>query len=217
MAGHENPEAVFIAKITASATHELRNVLAIVKESAGLVGDMLEASGRGKPLKHDRVMKSVAKIDAQVNRGAALLTNLNRFAHSLDRATERVDLNVEADQVATLCERLARLEGHAVAVEQAEEALPVDANALRLHMAFFTTVECCIDRMEKPGTVRLRTSRTGGGPALELIGEVDGTAAPSSPRAAPGWPILEDLLDQLGARAEPSDTECYVRILLPGA
>jgi signal transduction histidine kinase len=216
MAGTENPEALFIAKITASSTHELRNVLAIVKESAGLVGDMLEAAARGKPLKHDRIARAMGKIDAQVDRGAALLTNLNRFAHSTDRPTERVDLNEEADQVATLCERFARLKGHVVAVEQAEEPLPVDANALHLHMAFCGAVECCLDRMEEPGTIRVRALRSIDGPGIELTGEVQGKAAPSSPRAAPGWPAVEKVLEQLAARAEPSENECHVSILLPG-
>jgi len=216
MAGHENPEAAFIARITASATHELRNVLAIVRESAGLVGDMLDAAGRGKPLKHDRIEKAVAKIDAQVNRGAALLTDLNRFAHSLDSPTERVDLNEEADQVAALCERFARLKGHTVDVERAREPVLVDANALRLHMAFCGAVECCLDRMEEPGTIRVRALRSSGVPSIALTGEIGGKAAPSSPRDAPGWPAVEKALDQLAARAEPSDSECHVSILLPG-
>ena len=51
-------EAAFIGKITASATHEIRNVLAIVKESAGLIDDLMQAAVTRGPLDGDRVLKA---------------------------------------------------------------------------------------------------------------------------------------------------------------
>ena len=43
MSTTENREAAFIGLITAGATHELRNVLAIVKESTGLIADIVDS------------------------------------------------------------------------------------------------------------------------------------------------------------------------------
>lgn len=40
MKASQHPEAAFLAAMTASATHEVRNVLAIIKESAGLVAHL---------------------------------------------------------------------------------------------------------------------------------------------------------------------------------
>jgi C4-dicarboxylate-specific signal transduction histidine kinase len=217
MTEQENQEAAFLAKITASTTHEVRNVLAIIKESAGLIGDMIAASESGRPLKPERVLKAVAKIDAQVGRGATLLTNLNRVAHGLDHPSERIDLNVEAEQVAMLCERAARLRGHTVEVEPGRDDLVVEAHALGLHMAFCRAVECCLEAMEEPGIVRVRTGRSGSGVTVELGSEVDGRPVPCSPRTAAAWGDLEKLVAGLGATAEPSASECRVTILLPAA
>ena len=41
MKDNENGEIVFFGKITAGITHEMKNVLAIIKESSGLVEDSI--------------------------------------------------------------------------------------------------------------------------------------------------------------------------------
>ncbi len=215
MTDHENQEAAFIAKITASTTHEIRNVLAIIKESAGLIGDIIRASSEARPLKVDRVTRATDRIDAQITRGADLLTILNRFVHSLDHVTEQVDLNLEADQVAALCERFARLKGHTVEVEHGTDPLTVELNALCLHMAFCSAVDCCLEGMDEPGTVRMRTGRAGEEVSIEFTGEVGDVTVPSPPTAATNWRTLEGLVQELGATVEPSSTDCHVKILLP--
>jgi len=37
----ESRKAAFMGRITASATHDMKNVLAIIKESAGLMEDLI--------------------------------------------------------------------------------------------------------------------------------------------------------------------------------
>ncbi len=216
MTGHENREAAFIAKITASTTHEIRNVLAIIKESAGLIGDLVRARSEARPLDQDRVIRAVDRVDAQITRGADILTNLNRFAHRLDHVTEQNDLNLEADQVAMLCKPFARQKGHTVEVEHGTDGLTVELNALCLHMAFCRAVDCCLEGMEEPGTVWMRTGRAGEAVSVEFTGEVGDTPVPSPPGAATNWGILEGLAQELGATVESSNTVCQVRILLPG-
>lgn len=41
MKENENSEIVFFGKITAGITHEMKNVLAIIKESSGLMEDLI--------------------------------------------------------------------------------------------------------------------------------------------------------------------------------
>ena len=39
-------EIAFFGKVTASITHEIQNVLSIIKESSGLIDDVLSFSGK---------------------------------------------------------------------------------------------------------------------------------------------------------------------------
>jgi C4-dicarboxylate-specific signal transduction histidine kinase len=215
MGAPEDRDAAFVAKITANATHELRNVLAIVKESAGLVTDVIHSLG-GRALSNpDKVVRAIGRIDAQVNRGAAFLANLNRFAHSLDRAREEIDLNQEAQQTAFLCQRLARRGRHEIRVQSGDQALPVGVNSLWLQMALFAAVECCLDQLPEAGTVTIRTARQGDRPSLEFVAEAGQEAVAPFATGTASWGQLLQLLDRLGASIEASNTERRFLIVLP--
>ena len=215
MGSPEDRDAAFVAKITAGATHEIRNVLAIIKESAGLVTDVIHSLG-GRALSNpDKVVRAVGRIDAQVSRGAALLANLNRFAHSLDRAQEGTDLNQEIQQTAFLCQRLARQGRHQIEVQPGDQALPVGVNPLWLQMALFAAVECCLDQLPEAGTVIIRTDRQGDRPSLEFVAEAEQEAVPPFATGTASCGQLVQLLDRLGASIEASDTERRFLIVLP--
>ena len=215
MGAPEDRDAAFVAKITAGATHEIRNVLAIIKESAGLVTDVIHSLG-GRALSNpDKIVRAVGRIDAQVSRGAALLANLNRFAHSLDRAQEGTDLNQEIQQTAFLCQRLARQGRHQIEAQPGDQALPVGVNPLWLQMALFAAVECCLDQLPEAGTVTIRTGLQEGRPSLAFVAEAGEEAVPPFVTGAASWGQLVELLDRLGASIEVSNTERRFTIVLP--
>jgi C4-dicarboxylate-specific signal transduction histidine kinase len=215
MSRPEDREAAFLAKITASATHEIRNVLAIVKECAGLIQDVILSSSRGEIPKQDKVLRSLGRIDAQVARGAELLSHLNRFAHSLDRAQEETDLNLEVQQAAFLSQGFAKKKRHLLQVRPADRGLPVAVRPLELQMALFAAVECCLDQLPEASTVTIKPARQGNRASVEFIGETREEGALPAPAAADGWGPLVELLDDFGASIESSDTEYRFRILLP--
>jgi len=207
MSTPENPEAAFIAKITASTTHEIRNVLAIIKESAGLIEDVIHSLAQPGLPNQDKLLRAVGRIDAQVGRGAQLISNLNRLAHTLDRAQDTIDLNQEVQQVALLCQRFASQKKHLLQVRLEEQQLPVVVDPLRLQMALFTAVECCVNQLPEASTVTIRTGRQGDRPSVEFVGEVGEEAALPSPSEAPGWSHLVELLKGIRASVEASNTE----------
>jgi hypothetical protein len=114
-------DVAFLACLTAGATHEFRNILAIVKESAGLIDDLLRAD-LGAGASRERLQRAVVRIDAQVARGSALLTALNRLAHAAaDRRTPMGLHEVVAHQ-ALLSGRALRPRRQQVTVAPGEEA-----------------------------------------------------------------------------------------------
>lgn len=71
-------------KISASVSHDLKNVLAIVNENAGLLDDLALRAAKGGEIPLDRLNVATARMLKQVKRGDAVLKNLNRFAHTTD-------------------------------------------------------------------------------------------------------------------------------------
>jgi C4-dicarboxylate-specific signal transduction histidine kinase len=207
-------EAAFIGKITASATHELRNVLAIVKESAGLIEDIVEASGQHGSPNADRLMRAVSRIRDQVKRGADLITSLNGFAHSLDHAEEEVDLNQAVQQVSFLCQRRANQKRQFVEPHPGDEDLGVVLSHLRLQMAICAAVECCLEQLPERATVTVHACWQNGQPSLEFNGAVAGEAVSLTPTETASWNRLAEILDNLGAAVETADGGQGFRLVL---
>lgn len=216
MSTTEDREAAFIGKITAGATHELRNVLAIVKESAGLIEDIINSPGKPGTAIADRLMRPVERIRGQVDRGSELLTSLNRFAHSLDHAEDEIDLNEMVELLSSLSQRAARKGRHVVEAQPGEGAVTVKANLLRLQMALHGAVECCLEQLPERGKLTFKPVRHGDRPALEFNGESEGEAVSFAPTEAAAWGRLAAVLDDLGASVERAEAAQGFRLALSG-
>jgi len=208
-------EAEFIGKVTASATHEIRNVLAIVKESAGLISDVVHASGAGGGMPHaDRLLKAAGRIDAQVTRCADIVTHLNRFAHSMDEEVRRVDLDEEVHQVAFLSQRLARAKSQTVQAAHRAEPVWLTGNPIHVQMALYSTVAFCLDYLPVGCALELRAEHENGVPEAHFRSSGGGAAA--DPAARPEWGLLEAQLSDLGVGVQPDGEGLGVRLLYEG-
>lgn len=216
MTNPQEREAAFIGKVTASATHELRNVLAIAKESAGLIEDVVSVSGQsGSPLT-EKVMRAINRIRDQVERGSNLLTSLNRFAHSLDYAEDEIDMNDVAEQVSFLCQRKARQGRQSVKAEPGEEGVKLVTSPIHVQMALYAAVECCLEQLPEGGGVTIRTRSEGGRPSLEFEGVVEGSSVALAPTKTAAWPELAEVVADLGASVEPTEAGEGFRLVFSG-
>ena len=100
-------EIAFMGKITAGVTHEMKNVLAIIRESAGLMEDLLSVAKDDSFPAREKFLKILSGIDDQVTRGVGLANALNQFAHGPDQPLATVDMNGLIDQLVFLCQRFA--------------------------------------------------------------------------------------------------------------
>ncbi|MCW7753981.1 hypothetical protein OOT00_08280 [Desulfobotulus sp. H1] len=137
----------FSGKITAALTHELRNVLAVIRETGGLMQDVMAltaSSGHGD----ERIRKGFQTIGEQVLRGSELMDRLNRFAHTPDRPEEFFDMAEAAKEFFLLTERFCRLKRIEILPET--EALSIYFTASRFYffVALFTALEMCLSLPE---------------------------------------------------------------------
>ena len=209
----QHPEAAFLATMTANATHEVRNVLAIIKESAGLIDDMIQLFSKRGTLDRDKVRRTVDRIDTQVKRGADLLTNLNRLTHSLDEGLATVHLNREVEQLVFMSQRFGRKKGLRVVSREEQRDTPITVHPLRLHMALFSAMECSLDELPEGAVITVWARERGGVPLVEFQGELAGGEEAGTPSDGATWTYLADLVLSLGATVERLDTGYGIRIL----
>jgi C4-dicarboxylate-specific signal transduction histidine kinase len=129
----------FSGIITASLSHELNNVFAIINEHNGLIDDMLVAAKRGVPLDEKKLQRSSQKITTQLERGKELIKRLNKFAHSSDNVIAEVQLNDLMQEIVALSQRLAGLKEMSLEYKpDPVEAITFNSNPYYLQQAIFT-------------------------------------------------------------------------------
>ena len=101
----EPREIALIGKITAGVTHEMRNILAIISESSGLMQDILVAQKEASFLHQKLFTKALGNIHNQIGRGIEITKQLNIFAHSMDESLARIDVNEIMGLVVILLKR----------------------------------------------------------------------------------------------------------------
>lgn len=92
----------FFGRVNASISHELKNVMAIISETAGLLGDLSDLAATGAPVPPDILKSGTESIMEEIQRGFAVIRQMNRFAHSVDTPCAAVDLTNLLDLVVNL-------------------------------------------------------------------------------------------------------------------
>jgi hypothetical protein len=180
-----------------------------------LIGDIIRASEKRGTVDREKLTRAIDRIDAQVTRGAEIVSNLNRYAHSLDQPQYALDLNQEARQAALLCQRFAQEKKQVVEVRCDDGVQQTVASPLHLQMALCRGTECCLEQLPEGGTLIIRTGRHHDRPSIEFTFDGDDGVGLAGPKEATDWPILVAVLDRLGAMVETTDPACHFRIVLP--
>lgn len=180
----------FIARMTASASHELKNVLAIVNENAGLLDDLLLLAAKGKPLNPERLQRLAVNIHGQVQRGDEIVKRLSMLAHTVYGEIGLVDIREICENTVSLTVRLAMMQNIQVSMASGEPVIArihpfLLANALwvvlsrLLHMASVSgqgRIELCPWQNGKTAVAFQIHNFTAVDDIVELIKEEDALA-----------------------------------------
>ncbi len=126
----------FFGAISASLSHEINNVLAIVGELSGLLGDL----AHGTP-NSERLNSIAGRATEQVSRGKRLVKRLNRFSHAVDQPVAQVSLIETLELITIICRRFADLRNAKLENNSPDEDLVLETSAFGLMRA----VHICID------------------------------------------------------------------------
>jgi len=192
------PDKAFVAKITAGLSHEFMNVLATIRETSGLMEDLLALNEDEFPHRQ-KFADSLASIRRQINRGMEIGEKLNRFAHSLDQPRERVEINDALRQFAALMQRFMEFQKAQLTVELEESHIEIETDPFRLQMVLAACLEYCLRHRADGGTVRLQAYRTDGGVAIRFLSPSDSSPPPIDGALLEEQAELQEALRSLGA------------------
>jgi K+-sensing histidine kinase KdpD len=201
----------FFGKVSASISHELKNVLAVLNENAGLLEDLSLAAERGKPLVPEQVKRVSENFHKQIRRADDILKNMNRFAHSVDRFSAEVDLYELVSLVSVLASRLAAMRNLTFVVTTPKEAVVFQSNPFLVENLVWFCLEYAMAREGGKGPVQLIPTKKSGKIALSVVGSASFTEG--YPEHFPG--AAAPLAAVLGATLVPGDSADELVVYFP--
>jgi len=205
-------ELAFFGRVGAGVTHDMRNVLSIIGEYAGLLEDLAALADRGKPVDVERLKKVSGSIARQVKKGTETMERFSRFAHATDQQTASFDLAGLVENVAALGQRQAAQAGCRLQVELPEKPVSVRSNPFSLQRAVYGAVDLILGCPEKDEAVTIEVVSQGAAAEIRVSGRVVGGKGDG--RWAEQVAGLSAALAELGGSLETSTAGGTVRLVL---
>lgn len=186
----------FIGKIIAGFTHEVKNYLAIIKESAGLIEDLITL---GKDTESDsgQYLEIIRSIEEQIEKTNILYRYLNRFAHRMDDQLATFNINESLEELTALVTRFANQNKITIEKDFHESMPSIYSNPSLLQLVVYTALEEKIRHLDKNSKISIQTGIDENSVKIRLVaegnlieGEGDATSIP--------YEILEKTIKQLG-------------------
>jgi hypothetical protein len=133
-------------RITASVAHDVRNVLAIINENAGLLEDACLLAEKGRPLDLKRALRIAADLKQQVRRGDRISRGLSHLSHSVDAGGIAMDASEWVAAFVALADRLTFAQGVSLHADEGE-AGPLVQSGFELLQLMWACLEAAIIRV----------------------------------------------------------------------
>ena len=196
-------------------THEIRNVFAIIQESSGLMGDLLDIPGEEGP-KKERQKGILSKIQDQVNRGVGLVGQLNKLAHLADEPERVVDLADLLALIVGVSRRLAALrEVELVLAPPPTRQVEAKTSPFYLSMALHYCLQTCLGILSPGARIKLSIWQDDKAAGFRIKCEdtnenQNGSNTSMQAASTPQWAALQKAMEKINGSARLDNDSCII-------
>lgn len=135
-------------RLMAGFSHDMKNHLGIIRESNGLLGDLIAMSGLDEnEVLVQRLEKAVSSIEKRVVIAADMLHHLSSFAHRSDSPCASFNVNSLITEACIFLERFARLKQVNFSLEPGEGLASIYNDPSLLHHVFYRIYSFCLEQL----------------------------------------------------------------------
>lgn len=201
----------FFGRMSASIAHEIKNVLAIVNENAGLLEDFTLMAEKGMPLEPQRLGRLAENLMKQVKRADDIVKNMSKFAHSADEFKKSVDLNELLSVTVRLATRFADMRRVTLDFRLTPSPAALVTDPFLLENLLWCCLDFAMDQAGSRGAVSVVPKKTDAGATVDFSGLKaleDGGTRPFPSEEA------QLLSDALAARIKIDVEGCRLSLIL---
>ncbi len=149
-----------LGRMLAGFSHDMRNHLAVIRESNGLLEDLLTME---MPDEHSRLpeqmKKAIALIEERVSKSADLCRHLSGLAHRSDLFLSSFDLNELISELTVFLDRPARLRRVHLRPQPGSEIQPLYNDSALLQHVVYRLTAFFLEQAEEGGTLLIGTGQ----------------------------------------------------------
>jgi signal transduction histidine kinase len=185
----------FIGKILAGFTHESKNYLAIINESVGLMGDMIQM-GKSSEKDLSEYLQIIRSVEDQIRRANDHFRALNRFAHRMDAELSSYNINESLEELVALLTRFANQKKITLKKNFQEDIPSIYGSPALFQFVVFGFLDKGFSTLDKDSRITLQTAVADRTVQIKIIQE--GTVMKQE-SDAPFLPfeMAEKIIDQL--------------------
>lgn len=150
----------FFGRMSASATHEIKNTLAIINENVGLMEDMAMVAQDGM-LSFEKVKGIAESIKTQVQRSNKIVKKLNTFSHTTDLPSQAVDLEQMVRQTLDVASRLIDMYQATIDITPPSSPVNVSTNPFFFQNLIWRATEATLNISESPKKLEILFGKNG--------------------------------------------------------
>lgn len=199
-------------RLMAGFSHDMKNHLGIIRESNGLMGDLLSMSDLGGDVVlQERLQKAIGAIENRVQLAAHMLHHLSGLAHRPDIPLSSFQINDIINEECVFLERFTRLQKVSLALELQEGLPSLYSDPALLQHVIYRIFMLILAGIDDGGSLTILTEhsdsgvflvfRAAGPGKLEGVIEIDATTLAA--------------VAKLNSAVDVTDTpECQVQLML---
>ncbi len=203
----------FFGKMSASISHELKNTISIMNESAGLLEDLSAIAEKGGTIDTAKVKRLSATIKQQIKRTDDIIRNMNRFSHLVDESFGQIETAAFLRLVIEITRRLTASAGVTVTLEDNGKPLHITTRPFYLHYFLWMLIQYCINAAGAKGELKLTPKPAGNGGVYIVFSGLE--MVPDEPEQHFIGHGGENLIPLLGAKIHGSVPEKALHLFLP--
>uniref|UniRef100_A0A7C4AGS4 histidine kinase n=1 Tax=Fundidesulfovibrio putealis TaxID=270496 RepID=A0A7C4AGS4_9BACT len=146
-----------LGKMAAGVAHEINNPLAIIREQAGWIKDLLEEEEIRKVPQYQEIADSVHRIEHHVERAKNVTHRMLGFARRMEPAMHAVDVSKLVAETAQFLKTEALLRNIDIRLDLADGLPATNSDPTQLQQVFLNLIDNAIDAIGKNGQITITT------------------------------------------------------------
>jgi two-component system NtrC family sensor kinase len=175
----ESSKMAALGKLAAGVAHEVNNPLAVIKEKAGWMKDLLVDEDFDKNPVFKEFEESIERIDHHVERARKVVHRLLGFARRMEPVHEMVDINKIMDETIDFLEDEAHFRNIYIQTDYHEDLPQIESDSSQLQQVFLNIIDNAIDALSKDGgEINIKTELRSKEREIAIIIEDNGPGIP---------------------------------------